>query len=427
MSDELPPFFRVRQKFESHKIDDIDAAVQNAIDATRLASHVRPGHSVAIAVGSRGIANIATITAAIVRSLSKMNAEPFIVPAMGSHGGATAEGQIAVLATYGISDASMGCPIKSSMETVQVGTTEGGIPYYFDQVSSQADHVIVVNRIKPHTRLTGPIQSGVCKMLMIGLGKHRGALKYHQVFSQFKYQFDVIAKQIVPTIVQRMPIRLGIAIVEDAFEKTSAIEAIDPGQLLLREPDLLELAKQRMPSLPFDEADLLIVDRMGKEISGTGMDTNIVGRKANDRQAAPDEYPKLTEIYVRSLTEQTKGNASGIGIAEYCHARILDQIDYDVTRINCVTSGHVSAGAVPLPFHSDQDALQAALAQAVDPTSNGARWMRITDTLHLDEIECSGAYFQEARQREDLEIIASPRSLRFDAKGNLTATREVQD
>ncbi len=300
-----------------------------------------------------------------------------------------------------------------------VGTTADGVDVHFDKAASQADHVIVVNRVKPHTRLAGKFESGLIKMLMIGLGKHRGAWLYHQVFPDFDYSLNRLAPSIVDMIVDRMPVTLGVAIVEDAFENTSHIEAVEARDFLTREPELLELAKSRMPRLPFDRAELLIVDRIGKEISGTGMDTNVVGRKSNDKTAAPDEFPKIRQIYVRSLTEKTAGNACGIGVAEYCHRRVVDAMNAEITRINCVTSAHPSAGAIPLTYDSDREVLEAAISQVSSDRVEDVKWMWIRDTLNVDEVACSKGFFESAGQREDLQILEEPAALTFDPAGDL--------
>lgn len=414
-----PEFVGIRQRFESHAIEDVPHAVGQALLDAKLAERIETGQRVAIAVGSRGIGNLRQIVAEVVRCVAAAGGEPMIVPAMGSHGGATAEGQAGMLASFGIDATSMGCPIASSMETTVVGTTRDGVVAHFDLNASKADHVIVINRIKPHTRLVGQLESGLSKMLMIGLGKHKGASLYHQVFPDYDYQLDGLAPSIVSMIVDRMPITLGLAIVEDAFEQTSLIEAVEPSQILSREPELLKIAKSWMPRLPFDKADLLIVDRMGKEISGTGMDTNVIGRKSNDNCAAADEFPKIRQIYVRSLTEQSAGNASGIGIAEYCHQRVVDAMDVEVTRINCVTSAHVTAGAIPLAFASDRATLDAVVSQISSQRIANLKWMWISDTLHISELRCSKAYLDEARQRDDLEILTQPEPLQFDDAQNL--------
>ena len=416
---QLPTFFRLRQEFASHAIGDIPAAVRDALDQASLSQQIKPGQCVAITAGSRGISNLAMIVGEVVNYVSGLGANPMIVPAMGSHGGATAAGQAAMLASFGIDEQAMGCPIVSSMETVLLGSTDDGVEIHFDKSCSQADHVIVVNRVKPHTRLAGKIESGINKMLMIGLGKHRGAQTYHQAFPHYGYCLDGLVSKIVPTIVNAVPITLGLAIVEDAFDQTSLIEAIAPQRLLLEEPRLLEIARRRMPRLPFDHVDLLIVDQIGKEISGTGMDTNVIGRKANDKGAGPDELPKVREIYVRSLTRKSAGNGCGIGIAEYCHANFVREMSQAVTRINCVTSGHPTAGAVPIHFESDREVLQAVISQVGhDSPAEAVKWMRISDTLHLSELACSSAYWEEARKRPDLEVLSEPAAIDFDDAGD---------
>lgn len=422
-SSPYPELFRLRQHFASHKIEvaDIPAAVEKTMAEVGLADRIESGQRVAIAVGSRGVANLSTIVAAVVSQVKAVGGQPIIVPAMGSHGGATAEGQEKLLAGYGVDAESMGCPIVASMDTVHVGTAADGAVIHFDKVASEADHVIVINRIKPHTRLVGKYESGLIKMLMIGLGKHRGATFYHQVFPDYDYRLDRLAPQIVSMILEHMPVTLGLAVVEDAFDNTSLIEAIPAEALLDREPELLDVARSRMPSLPFDRADLLIVDRIGKEISGTGMDTNVVGRKANDRCAAPDEFPKIRQIYVRSLTEKTNGNACGVGMAEYGHHRVAEAMNAEITKINCVTSAHITGGALPLTFESDRAVLDAVVSQSSQDRVPDLRWMRILDTLHVSELACSRVYYDEARERDDLEVLSEPQPVNFDDQGNFVS------
>ena len=413
-----PEFFRVRQKFEAHPLPDIPAAIASTLLRSPL-SKILPGQSVAIAVGSRGVANLRIIIACVVQHVIDRGGQPLIVPAMGSHGGATAEGQTAVLAAYGVSSDQMGCPVHASMDTVLVGTTSDGVDIHFDRVASEADHIVVVNRIKPHTRLAGKFESGLVKMLMIGLGKHRGAYLYHQVFPDYDHRLELLAPEIVSMIVERMPVTLGLAIVEDAFENTSHVEAIDATDFLKREPELLELSRARMPRLPFDHADLLVVDQIGKEISGCGMDTNVIGRKTNDRSAGADEFPKIRQIYIRALTEKTAGNACGVGIAEYGHRRVVEAMNAEVTRINCVTSAHVTAGAIPITFDSDRDVLDAVVSQIQAGRRPDLKWMWIRDTLQLSELACSRSYWDAASQRPDLEVLEEPRPLVFDKAGDL--------
>lgn len=418
--DVYPEFFTVRQRITPQALADVAAVTTAELERAGIAGHIRPGQRVAIGVGSRGISNLREIVRATVQWVLDSGAEPVVVPAMGSHGGATAEGQTGLLASLGI-DSSLGCRIAASMETVPLGISAHGMEIHFDRIASEADHILVINRIKPHTRLTGRWESGLIKMLMIGLGKHRGAVSYHQLFDRQGYQLDLIAPEIVGKILAQLPVRLGLAIVEDAFENTSLIEAVQPAQFLSREPELLALAKSRMLGLPFADADLLIVDRIGKEISGTGMDTNVIGRKRHDKFIDPSETPAIRQIYVRALTDKTAGNASGIGIAEYCHRQVAQAMDHEVTRINCVTAGHVTAGALPLVFPCDREVFDAVIAQVGWDTVAAARWLWITDTLHVDVVRCSAAYLDEATARADLEILDPPRPLRFDAAGDVIA------
>ncbi|QDT06861.1 hypothetical protein K227x_52820 [Rubripirellula lacrimiformis] len=414
----FPKMFRVRQRFDSHAIPDIQFAVSNEMRRVGLGGIIHPGQRVALAVGSRGITNLTGIVAAVADSVRQTGATPIVVPAMGSHGGATADGQSNVLASLGVTESTVGAPIVSSMETVVVGQSHG-IDIHFDQAASQCDHVIVINRIKPHTRLTGRYESGLIKMLMIGLGKHRGAAIYHQVFSEHHYRLDSLADDIVGVVRHAMPITMGIAVVEDAFEHTSIIEAVPAACFLDREPELLAIARSRMPKLPFDHAELLIVDQVGKEISGTGMDTNVIGRKFNDKVAAADEFPKIKQIHVRSLSSKTAGNAAGIGIAEYCHRRVVNAMDHHATRINCVTSEHVTAGAIPLTFDSDREVFQAVLSQNGRIPVARMKWMRIADTLRLEMIDCSEGFWDAAQQDANLEILTQPKPIRLNAGDDL--------
>jgi nickel-dependent lactate racemase len=418
-ANKLPRFFTVRQAFVSKRIEDVHRAVTERLEQSEAISIVQPGQTIAIGVGSRGIDRIDQVVKATVEYLKSRGAVPFVVPAMGSHGGANASGQRDLLREYGIAAETIGCPVEATMETVEIDRTDSGVPIRIDRIAAEADHLLPINRVKPHTRLTGTIQSGLCKMLMIGLGNHQGAERFHQAFRQFDYQLDRVADEIIGKLRNKLPILGGIALVEDAFDQLGEIAVVAANDLLRRDRELLELAEQWLPKLPFDSAELLIVDRIGKEISGTGMDTNVLGRKSNDKIAGPEEWPKIEEIYVRDLTEKTRGNAAGIGIAEYTHRRVVDVIDLKKTRVNCVTAGHASAGALPIWFDSDREVLEAVASQAYQPADE-FKWMWIADTLHLQDVRCSEGYLAAASERDDLEIIAPLNSLCFDSAGNLT-------
>ena len=412
-----PRIFRLRQRFPTPRVDDVPAEVDAQLRRLRLEQQVRPGQSVAITAGSRGIADIHLIIRAIVEHLRRLGAEPFVVPAMGSHGGGTAEGQKGVIQSYGVTEEFIGCPIRASMETVVVCQTAEGFPVHFDRQAYQADHVVVCNRIKPHTRFVGEIESGLMKMMLIGLGKCAGAGIYHRAIQD--YTFGQIVRSVAGEVIRRCRILAGVAIVENAYDQTARIEAVAPQDFESREKELLRLARQWMPRLPFSHVDLLLIDEIGKNISGTGLDTNVVGRKFHDHEAAENEFPKIKLIAVRGLTAASHGNALGLGIAEFCKSQVIRQTDLQTTRLNAIVAGHVSAALLPLDYPTDREILDLALSTVglVDPPHAKLLWIR--NTLDLAELACSAAYLDEARRRDDLEILTPLFDLPLDAAGNL--------
>ena len=413
----FPRMIKVRQHFEAPQVDDIPGTVKAQIESLNLSGKVKQGDSVAVTVGSRGVSNIAAITKAIVDTLRALGAEPFIVPAMGSHGGGTAEGQREIIESYGVTEAFVGCPIRATMDVVQVGTVEGKVPVYFDRFASEADHVVVAGRIKPHTGFVGEIESGLHKMMLIGLGKHKGAALYHQAIVQ--YSFDRIIRGVAQQVIDKCGILFGLAMVENQYDQTAMIEAVAPERFAEREKELLVLAKKWMPRLPFDRVDLLVIDAMGKNISGSGMDTNVVGRKYNDHAAAEKEFPKVTRILVRGLTPETHGNAAGIGMAEYCHKRLVDGIDMEATVINCMTGNAPSGAAIPVHFATDSECLEKALQTVGFVEPENAKVLRVRDTLHLGELLVSESYEKEIASRDDLSILAPATAMEFDTQGDL--------
>jgi hypothetical protein len=413
----LPRMIRVRQRFAAPRLDDIPGEVERQLRRLTLRERVRAGESVAVTVGSRGIANIAVITRAIVAHLQSLGAQPFIVPAMGSHGGGTAEGQREVIEGYGVTEEYVGCPIRSSMETVVVAETPQGIPVHFDKHAFEADHVVVAGRVKPHTRFVGEIESGLHKMMLIGLGKRAGATVYHQAIQDFS--FDEIIRAVADVVLKKCRVLCGVAIVENAIDETALIEAVAPSDFLPREAALLRQARDWLPRLPFNKCDLLIVDRIGKDISGTGMDTNVVGRKFNDHEATDADDADCRRIFVRDLTDKTHGNATGIGLAEFTTKRLVDAMDYDATRVNCVTAGHPTGAMIPVWYETDREAVTAALATAgLTPAAQG-RVMHISDTLHLEEVLVSEAYLPELEGRAELTPLGELKPMGFDAAGQL--------
>ena len=415
-----PRMLRVKQKFEAPTLEDIPAAVRAEVQSLALDSKVTAGESVAISVGSRGIANIALIIKSLVEELKALGLEPFLVPAMGSHGGGVAEAQQAIIEGYGVTEEYTGAPIKASMETVQVGETEDGVPVFFDKYAYEADHVAVVGRIKPHTDFVGEIESGLHKMMLIGLGKHKGAALYHQAIVH--YSFDRIIRSVGQTVVDKCGVLLGLGLVENQYDKTALIKGVGAEELVEREKELLVLAKKWMPRLPFETVDLLIVDEIGKNISGAGMDTNVVGRKFHDNHAAEKEYPKVTRILVRGLTEETHGNASGIGTAEYAHKRAIEEMDREITYTNCMTGNHPSGAHIPLYFDTDRICIDRALETVGLVEPENAKVLRIHNTLELAEVLVSEAYLPEVEKRDDLEVIGEAEDMPFDANGDLPLT-----
>ena len=418
----FPRMLRLSQKFEGPELADVQQETRSQLAALELGDKIRPGESVAITAGSRGIANIASIIKAASRHLKDIGAQPFVVPAMGSHGGGTAEGQQEILHSYGVTEEYTGAPIRSSMETVIVDTTPQGIPVHFDRHAYEADHVVVCGRVKPHTGFVGPIESGLHKMMLIGLGKHQGAKIYHRAIKDFSFLEIILA--VADVILAKCRVAAGLAIVENAYDETALIEAVAPDRFFEREKALLKQAQLWMPRLPFPEVDLLVVDEIGKNISGSGMDTNVVGRKFNDHGATEDDTVNCKRIFVRGLTRETHGNACGIGMAEVTNQRTVDQANLVATRINALTGGHPSAAAVPIAFDSDREAMLAILETVglVDPVDSGI--IQIANTLKLGEVLVSEKYSPEVRERSDLDVVSGPDAMAFDANGNLAPVAE---
>lgn len=419
----FPRMLRLRQKFDCPRVDDIPGEVERQLASLRLDQKVRPGQSVAITVGSRGIANIAPITKAIVEHFQRLKTVPFIVPAMGSHGGGTAEGQRAIVEGYGITEEYVGCEIRASMETVIVDQTPQGIPVHFDKHAFGADHVVVAGRIKPHTNFVGEIESGLHKMMLIGLGKHAGAKIYHRAIMDYSWLEIVMA--VGESVLRKCKVLCGLGIVENAFDETALLAAVPPQDFLQREKELLVLAKEWMPRLPFRKVDLLVIDEIGKNISGSGMDTNVVGRKYNDHRATEKDNVAVKTIFVRGLTEATHGNACGLGMAEFTNQRTIDAVDRRITAINSITGGHAPAAALPIAYPSDREVLENALPTIGLTEPENARLIQIPNTLQLAEVLVSEAFLPEIEGRSDLEIVEPIQEMEFDDEGNLYPVEAV--
>lgn len=411
---ELPKMVPIRQKFnDTHiPVEHIAEIVKEQLSRDEITNQINPGMEIAITVGSRGVANIPLIAKAIADYIKSRGAIPFIVPAMGSHGGATAEGQRGVIEGYGVTEEAVGCEIRSSMETVQIGTTPNGMPVRIDKNAYEADGIIVCGRVKPHTGFRGPYESGIMKMMAIGLGKQFGAEIIHRDgFGHFKEYIPMFGK----VILEKAPVLCGIAILENAYDKTREVIALTPQEIVDKEPELLLRAKKYMPRILFDSCDVLIVDQMGKNISGDGMDPNISGR-------FPTPYAEgginAQRVVVLDLTEQTHGNACGIGLADVTTRRLFDKIDFEQTYPNAITNTIVGEMKIPMIMDSDKLAVQMALKSCVEINHRDPRVVRIRTTMDMDEIQISKAMIEEAEQNSSIEILGEAEPMKWNDADN---------
>ena len=413
----LPRMVNVRQKFDGTHLGDIPASVVREFQRPEVRAQVKPGQVIAVGCGSRGVANIAAITKCVIRELQTLGARPFIFPAMGSHGAATAEGQKKVLEGYGITEASMGVPVKATMDTVIVGNLDDGTPVHMDRFAAEADGIVVINRIKPHTAFRGATESGVTKMLSIGIGKITGAATYHQHGMD---TFPTLLPKVRDVNLGNRNVLLGVGIVENAHDQTAVIEVMPASQIATREPVLQEMAKRLMPQLYFDDIDVLIIDEMGKNISGAGFDPNITGR--NRRAVKWDFGPKVKKIVVLGLTPETHGNATGMGGADVITMRLFKEIDIPSTYANIITSMNLDGGAIPIVMNTEREAIQLAVKTVVRVKPENCRIVRIRNTLDIAQIQVSEPLLVEVRSRPEVFQIASPAAaFAFDTEGRLAA------
>ena len=409
----LPEMGVIEQVWETDPIppDEIRNRAGRAVGSLSL-DGVDRGGEIALGVGSRGIANLPEIVAGVVAALSEAGYEPFVFPAMGSHGGATADGQAGMLAELGVTESSIGCEIRSSMEVVEVGRTpERDVPVVTDAHAAGADAIVPINRVKPHTDFDGAVESGLSKMLVIGMGKQRGAKIAHE------WAVDWSLRRMIPEITEQLldslPVAGGVAIVEDQHDDTAIIEGVPPSGFLDRERELLEMAYDIMPKLPFEELDVVVFDRLGKDVSGQGMDTNVTGRRPfSINEPEPDE-PRIKRIYARRLTEATHGNAMGVGSADVIHGDVVDELDAPTTLINALTASTIRGVRLPPVVETDRAGLVAALSTigVVDPDT--VRVLRATDTMRLHRLYASPALVERAREREDLRVVETPTPIEF--------------
>ena len=409
----FPKMFRMKQELEGPRVGDIPAAVHDTMRSLGAQEKVKPGQTVAVTAGSRGIAHIDGITRAVVDELKAWGLQPFIVPAMGSHGGATAEGQRTILAHYGITEASMACPVTSSMEVVEIGKTKG-TPVFCDRNAWEADHIVVVGWINAHPDFSGEIESGLFKMMAIGLGKQQGAEHYHRAGQHYSYAeiFPLVGK----TVLETGHVLCGLGILQNGYGATARVQALRPPDFEAGEKALLREAKAWKAGLPFDTIDLLIVDEMGKNINGAGLDPLVIGRPTIQK---PAERPHIRHLFVRDLTPESEGNAIGIGFADMTTWRLVRKIDYAAMYMNGITSSDTHDSKVPMAFDTDRDAIRTALhMNGLTPPAQ-ARVVRIKNTLLLTELEASESMLAEVEANRRLSRLTDPLPLTFDSLGDL--------
>ena len=410
----LPKMATAHQRFDATHISDVEQAVLTQMSRPEISARVTSGMTVAIGAGSRGVANIDTAVRATVQALRERGAEPFIFPAMGSHAGATAEGQQALLAGYGITEDGVGAPVRASMDTVQIAEMADGTPLHIDRHAHDADGIVLINRIKPHTTFRGTIESGIAKMIVIGMGKIQGATHMHWHGMD---RFPEVLPEAATTIMEHSSFLFGVGMVENAYDQTAIVETLLPNTLLEHEAELQAKAKSLMGRLYFSDIDLLLIDQMGKEISGAGFDPNITGR--NNRGVTGFDDPRVQKIVVLGLTDKTKGNATGLGLADVITKRLFDAIDYPATYGNVITSAYLDGALIPISMPTDQQAIQLAVKTLIRVKQGEARIVRIRDTLSLDKIAVSEPMLAEVDQHADMSVTGEAEPFAFAADGTL--------
>ncbi len=411
-----PKMANVRQKLCSRPVGDVAVAVKKALQGLELGVTTKPGATVAVGVGSRGISRISQIVHETVAFLKAQGLKPFIVPAMGSHGGNTPLGQISVLAKLGMTESAMEVPIRASDEVLAIGKFGVGTPLFMDTGAAEADHLVVVNRIKPHTKFHGPIESGLSKMLTIGLGRGEGASEFHRAAVQ--HSFSIIQDG-ARHILDKRSVLFGLAVIEDGYKNVAHIQAVRPQNWFEEEERLLETARSTMPGIPFDPIDILIVDKIGKDISGIGMDSNVTGRH---RDLVGDFFapPHVKRIFVRDLTRGTDGNGNGIGLADVTTQRLVDTLDLDKTYTNAITAISLEKAAIPVHFPTDRQCMDVCLKTIGMISPEQARIVRIKNTSALDRLVVSRPLESQVAANPNLTMDSPWETITWDEKGDFS-------
>ena len=410
----IPRMLRIKQIYDDSHIKDIPDHIRTQMERNLSDNKRFRGKRLCITAGSRGIPDLDIIIRTVSDILKEWGAEPFIVPAMGSHGGATAEGQEELIATYNITEASMGVPIRSSMDVVRIGELPDGTPLFCDKNAAESDGIIILNKVKPHTDFRGKHESGLAKMLAIGLAKHIGASQFHMKGIP---TFAERIPQVCEVFLEKLPIAFGVGIVQNAYDKISYIEVMESELILEKDAELQVIAKASIPNFKIPDIDVLIIDEIGKNISGNGADPNVTGR---GNQPGFEGILNLQKMIVLGLTEETHHNACGINLADITTRRCLNNVDFESTWINVITSTVLPGGKIPVYTETDRDALLLAIRTCNDIDFRNARIVRIRDTLSMEYIEVSEAYLEECKAHPEIEIVSKPHELEFDADGYMT-------
>jgi hypothetical protein len=421
LTNHFPKMLPLEQSYPPSPSLDFSALLEQQFTQTGLRGQIKPGMSIALGVGSRGITNLKDIVKATLGVLTRAGARPFIIPAMGSHGGATSQGQLEMLAGYGVTAETMGVPIEASMEVKKIGTALDGLDVVFSLPAQAADGIIVLNRVKPHTDFRGTMGSGIQKMLVIGFGKQVGAGNAHRAAAHLGY--EPVLRAFAKTILSGVPVFGAVALVEDQHHQTAVVEVIRPENIVHHEDLLFQKAQSLLARLPFEEIDLLIIDRIGKDISGSGMDTNVIGRDINGYLSSlhPDGpiTPRVARIFVRDLTPASNGNGIGIGLADFTTARLVKALNLQYTYMNGLTSLGILPAKIPIYFDNDREGIEAALASLAATDRGNLRVVRIADTLNLERFQASEPCLTALNGRPGVSTAGTAREMDFDAAGNL--------
>lgn len=411
----LPKMRTVDRQFDVAQPADVPAELEREWIRIKDEITLPTDASVAIGVGSRGISNLKTIVEGVVPRLKAAGYRPFVVPAMGSHGGATAEGQVEVLRARGITEASVGAPVKATMDVVPMGEVNG-IPLFLDRLAHEADGIVLINRIKPHTNFIGPTESGLIKMMAIGFGNQVGAEHYHRL-SIVRSQYEIVSTA-GKALIDRCPVLFGVALLENHDHETARIKMAVPSEMEAVETELLKKARDWLPTLPVDDIDLLIIDEMGKDISGEGIDPNVVGRDVC-AYGVERPLPRISRIFVRDLSEGSEGSAIGIAQADFTTRRLVDKIDVQATAINCLTACAPEAAKIPLTYDTDREAVEVALKTIRPCKTEDIRLVHIKNTLELSHMMVSEGCLPALKQIKGQHVGEEVLELVFDSGGNL--------